>query len=61
MVFEGLKVDAAVQNSNQCYYLVYDEQKKSYHLDVTRSFFQEGGQNWIQRETRTCAINVRHE
>ena len=43
MVFEGLKVDAAIQNSNQCYYLVCDEQKKSYHLDVTRSFFQEGG------------------
>ena len=26
----------------QCYHVIYDEEKKSYHPDIPGSFFQEG-------------------
>ena len=35
------KVVAAVQNTIQCYHVIYDEKKKSYYPDIAESFFQE--------------------
>ena len=37
-----MKVAAAVQNTIQCYRVIYDEKRKSYYPDITGSFFQEG-------------------
>ena len=34
-----MKVAAAVQNIIQCYHVTCDEGKKSYHPDITGSFF----------------------
>ena len=39
------KFAAIIHNAIQCYHVIYDEEKKSYYLDVTGLFFQEGKQN----------------
>ena len=36
------KVAAAIQKAIQCYCVTYDEEKKSYYLDITGSFFSKG-------------------
>ena len=36
------KVAAAIQKAIQCYCVTYDEEKKSYYLDITGSFFSRG-------------------
>ena len=50
-VEQYMKFAAAVQNAIQHYRAIYDERKKkkkSYHPDITESFFQEGRENCLQ-------------
>ena len=49
-----------VQNAIQCYCVIYNERKRAttrHH----RIIFSRGSDFWFQQETKTCAVNVKHE
>ena len=54
------RVVAGIQNTIQCYHVIYDRKKEllpRHHWIV----FSSESQTWIQQRTGTCAINIRLE
>ena len=55
------KVAAAVQNVIQCYHVIYDEKKRATTQSSLDHFFKRVDRIESSKDSRTCAIKVRHE
>ena len=61
LFFEALDLNVEQYTKVAAAGLSMMRKKKSYYLDITGLFFQDGRYNRIQQEIRICAIEVRGE